>query len=664
MKMNFAPKIFFYCALFVSLFSFGQTSNDQCSGAINLTMGSSCTTGSIVTANTTTGDPTTKPTCWSFANDDGVWFKFTPTATTANITFTTGGTYIPMAAVYNGGVSPGTCPAAGATPISGGCLNYSTNSAADIALSGLTVGNTYYVLVDMPSTTTGTFCTNVWNGPGMTTAGSSCPATINSTVNLITCADIGTPVLENSSGVVTYSNAGSAIPSPAPTCGSSFTGGSWAHYDLAAGVTALTFNWENEYGGSAATGNHNIYAQIYQGSSCAALTTFSCAQIGSFSAGIFSVGNAVIQNLNPAQDVWVYFFDDSNKAFNLPYDVVGSSTPTNDGCSGSIMSSIGCNLGSTGDAWGTGGTSTISAPESAIAGGSSSTCSGTQAWTSNENTVWYTFSATTTTANISVSNVICNDGTTGTAQFAAFTNCSCPTVNSYATSSCFLGCTVGSGTINLGSLLPGQTVYLAVDGTAGDVCKMDFITTLTVLPITWLDFDAFVNNHDVKLFWSTASEKNTSYFEIERSEEGFDFYPIGHVKAFGNSEEKKDYVFIDYNLHHKQAYYRLKQFDADGQYFYSKIISVNLDAETKSPEIFFNESEKLINIKSYSKGFDNYDVEILDSFGKLVMDPQDTNFESDNIYSISLNNLPNGVYIINMKSKQGYKSFTKKMVIY
>lgn len=127
MKIKFMKKTVLCLFHLISIFCVGQSPNDQCSGAIALTLGAPCTTGSIITANTTTGDPSTQPACWSFANNDGVWYKFTATSTTAfiNTTATAAGpTYAPMVAVYNGGGGAGTCPVPAATPIAGGCLDY------------------------------------------------------------------------------------------------------------------------------------------------------------------------------------------------------------------------------------------------------------------------------------------------------------------------------------------------------------------------------------------------------------------------------------------------------------------------------------------------------------------------------------------------------------
>ncbi len=675
MKINFSKKIILCLLLTCSLTSFGQSSNDQCSGVVALTLGAPCTSGSIVTANTLTGDPTTKPTCWNDANSDGVWYKFTATATTAfiNTTATAAGpTYAPMIAVYNGGASPGSCPTATAISIASGCLNYivsgGTTAENEVSLTGLTVNNVYYVLVDMPAAVTGNFCIKAFTGPPATVTGSvACPNSVTSSVSLMTCADVGTSNLENSAGATIFSGASTTAPPVAPTCGGTPSEGSWAHYDLASGVTTLTFNWETAYGGSTdMNASAGIYMQVYQGTSCAALTTFSCAQVGSASGSSFFVNSAVVQNLNPAQDVWVYMYQTgaTSKFFTLPFDAVGSATPPNDVCSGSIMSATGCNLGSIGDGWGTGGTNLVAAPETAIAGGNTSTCLGTLNWGSNENTVWYTFSATTTTANISVSNVICNNGVAGNAQFAAFTSCACPLANGYVGNACFLGCAVGSGSINIGSLSPGQTVYLAVDGSAGDVCKMNFNTTLVLLPVTWMDFYAKKSNNDVKLFWSTVAEDNSDYFEVERTIDGVDFYPIGIVNASGTSGTKIEYSFTDFNLSSKQVYYRIKQVDKDEIYSYSKMISVDFDTRMKIPEISYNQNEKSIIIKFDTKYFKNYGISILDPFGKSIYNTSNMDGQDSDTYTIPASQIESGVYIVSMKSKDGSESFTNKVVIY
>lgn len=664
---TFKKSIFTLFFILFAHFLYPQYSNDQCSGAIQLTMGSAnvCPTGTF-TLNTTTNDPTTTPACWNDANTDGIWYKFTATQTNAFIELWegTGGTYTPMVAVYNGGVAPGTCPGTTATPISGGCLNYSVDYSA-IELSGLIVNNVYYILCDMPASINQNFCINVYNAPPTITAGSTCPGSANATIPLTTCSDVGTPTLESNGPVTILSQAGSAAPAPVPTCGTG-TGGSWVRFDLANGVTALTLNWESEFGGTAANGNGTVYAVPYQGTSCASLTqSLACVTLGQTASGSFTPSNAVIQGLDPSQDLYLYVYRSDNKAFSLPFDFVGSTTPGNDLCSAPSSSSgstIACNLGSQGDDWSS--SAATDGPEGTFAGGTSATCTGTSAWTSNENTVWYTFTANSTSASLAVSNILCNEGTSGTAQIAVFNSCACATTANYATNTCFRGCTVGTGTINLTSLTLNQTVYVAIDGNAGDVCKMDFVVNnLTPLPVTWLDFYAKKSNKSVQLFWSIEDEELTSYYQIQKSiDGGSNFYTIGSVEK--NSEKNGKYQFMDETVNEKNIYYRIKEVTINGEEYFSKIIYVDFNSELSNPFVNYNNNLNQIKIQFDDKFSTEYEINLIDISGNRVNKYNFKNYDSDDKFQINTDELSKGLYFIEIIDTYSFKKTVNKVIIY
>lgn len=488
--------------------------------------------------------------------------------------------------------------------------------------------------------------------PATTATTGACPAGATNSVTLMTCADVGTDMLETSSGVVTYTDGVTSGVSPAPTCGGGTYDGSWSHYELAPDVTTLTFNWESDLGGSTdLTGNNPIMMQVYQGPSCAALTAFECLEIGNFSAGSFFVNSTVVQNLNDAEDVWIFMFHTgaASKVFSLPYDIVGSVTPDNDICSDAIASSEACNLGaSVTDVW--------TAPEVLSPG----VCDG-GVWTSNENTVWYTFTADATTASLSVENITCNNGESGLAQMAAFTSCACSTTPAYTSDPCFKGCAVGTGTITLTSLTIGQTIYMAMDGSAGDVCKMDFVLTdLTPLPITLTSFSGYQNNNVVNLNWVTESEINNAYFSIERSIDGKNFDEIGRVSGVGTSNYMNSYQTIDKDPHDGIAYYRLKQVDFDGEYAYTKIISVAF-TRIGNIRVYPNPSTGIFTLDFDENVRGEYEVNVYDLKGNRVT----TKFvviekNSDENHLIDLTNFDKGIYFMNVSN--GKESINLKVI--
>jgi hypothetical protein len=99
------------------------------------------------------------------------------------------------------------------------------------------------------------------------------------------------------------------------------------------------------------------------------------------------------------------------------------------------------------------------------------------------------------------------------------------------------------------------------------------------LPVTLSDFTADLTKEGVALNWSTLTEENADYFDIEKSINGYDFVAIGRMSAHGSSQAKIDYAFMDLNTNFTKAYYRLKSVDfAIGNKLpyseYSKVVSV------------------------------------------------------------------------------------------
>jgi hypothetical protein len=111
----------------------------------------------------------------------------------------------------------------------------------------------------------------------------------------------------------------------------------------------------------------------------------------------------------------------------------------------------------------------------------------------------------------------------------------------------------------------------------------------TGLPVELLYFEGVAYATHNTLKWSTASEHNSDYFQIERSIDGVEWKTIGTKTASGNSNTKIDYSFIDSFDDFVINYYRLVQVDYDGQY---KIYGpISLD-NTKS----FKKVVKYINL--------------------------------------------------------------------
>lgn len=104
------------------------------------------------------------------------------------------------------------------------------------------------------------------------------------------------------------------------------------------------------------------------------------------------------------------------------------------------------------------------------------------------------------------------------------------------------------------------------------------IYTITALPVELLNFEGFYDSENNRntLFWSTASEKNSDYFEITKSYDFASFFDPIRIKSNGNTSTLSQYSCIDKNFErNKTIYYKLTEVDYDGNRQELSIISIN-----------------------------------------------------------------------------------------
>ena len=95
----------------------------------------------------------------------------------------------------------------------------------------------------------------------------------------------------------------------------------------------------------------------------------------------------------------------------------------------------------------------------------------------------------------------------------------------------------------------------------------------TPLPVELVSFAAKLRpDGGAQLSWTTAQEKNSAYFELQRSLDGRAFEPFGRVAAAGNSTQRLTYTGTDPRPLSRATYYRLNQVDLDGTQHLSSIV--------------------------------------------------------------------------------------------
>lgn len=170
-----------------------------------------------------------------------------------------------------------------------------------------------------------------------------------------------------------------------------------------------------------------------------------------------------------------------------------------------------------------------------------------------------------------------------------------------------------------------------------------------------------VDNSQVIVDWTTATETNNKLFEVERSEDGINFDQIGTVNGNGNSTTAKSYSFTDSNPFSGTSYYRIKQVDYDSKFSYSEVVSARIRSKKSllilfpNPVIFGNNVS--INFRTQQDGL--VQVGIYDNLGRTVFMQK---FHSDNpIIQLDTEQLPVGIYSVKIESEGQIQS--KKLVI-
>ncbi|MBK8515990.1 MAG: hypothetical protein IPL55_06785 [Saprospiraceae bacterium] len=175
--------------------------------------------------------------------------------------------------------------------------------------------------------------------------------------------------------------------------------------------------------------------------------------------------------------------------------------------------------------------------------------------------------------------------------------------------------------VNSSNKLGLQLLYEG--GLLGITIPIGFSTQQLPLAARWDDFDAKFNiaKNASELKWSTVSEINNSYFEVERSVNGSTYEYLGKIIGAGNSGFLNTYHFADENIYADGKYtYRLKQVDYDGKESYSKSVSVIVPGDKLiKTSIFPNPAYNEVNFSINAKDGAQVSIDILNSIGQNII---------------------------------------------
>jgi hypothetical protein len=137
-----------------------------------------------------------------------------------------------------------------------------------------------------------------------------------------------------------------------------------------------------------------------------------------------------------------------------------------------------------------------------------------------------------------------------------------------------------------------------------------------LLPVELVNLTAKFINKKILLNWQTATEVNSAFFELERSEDGRMFTKLTKITATGRGS---NYSYIDDLNNATHLLYRLKIVDKDGRFKYSSVIKIKIKNEqsVKLYPTFINNNQDLVTEVNSDRD-QKLKIEFIGATGRLL----------------------------------------------
>ncbi len=191
-----------------------------------------------------------------------------------------------------------------------------------------------------------------------------------------------------------------------------------------------------------------------------------------------------------------------------------------------------------------------------------------------------------------------------------------------------------------------NTFYIkSAEMTAHDLCF--------TLPIELNYFKVTQVEESVLLEWSTLSETENDYFEVQRSTDLYHWETITTVSGAGNSVSEIKYKTIDEKPIEGQSYYRIRQVDFNGEFSFSEIEIVDIQSFLSDLRCSPNPTRTFTYLEANGLTDGGFDIVVYNSLGKRI----EVKFVkvATNKIQLDFANQPLGVYFVQVKEDKATK---------
>jgi len=183
----------------------------------------------------------------------------------------------------------------------------------------------------------------------------------------------------------------------------------------------------------------------------------------------------------------------------------------------------------------------------------------------------------------------------------------------------------------------------SVEGIDG-IYEYATIPSTSVLPVQFAKYDVQCNDKGAIITWATATEQNSNRFEIQRSTDGINWTTIDNVVAVGNSNDQKNYQYLD--LNGGTAFYRIRQVDNDGRFVYTAVKRTDCKKTQYDVALYPVPAKDNLSVVIRSDNASRTELQIMDMLGKTLQRVPAQINRGNNNFNLNVSELPAGQYML------------------
>lgn len=232
----------------------------------------------------------------------------------------------------------------------------------------------------------------------------------------------------------------------------------------------------------------------------------------------------------------------------------------------------------------------------------------------------------------------------------------------------FLGISYPMPTVFRVRITTGNSLMGITESPSADLVVMDdFVygepVSLAVLPITFTVVKAVQKNNGIEVQWRVETENNAKEYQVQKSNDGRNFNPVGNVPALNNSFIST-YNWVDTKPNNSINYFRIKAISNSGEIKYSEIIRISTRIADESISIYPNPLIGTnLNVHLNNKVKGDYAISLYNNSGQMVYNKVIIHDGGSSVVTIQLPIASsNGVYQLNIKNPDGTHAVIKLMV--